>query len=1251
MVEDSEDDAFLLAAEVESAGYALQWHRVQGADDLRAALGSAQWDVVISDDNLPGFSADGALAILKDTGVDVPFIIVSGAISEERAVAAMKAGAHDYVMKGNRLRLLPAIERELEEASQRRARREAELALAQQAADYLTQLERRVAERTAELERAQHAKEELLATVSHELRTPLASMLGALELLSTGTLADEQRAQLMDITLGEGQRLRALIENFLSLQRMEHGWHAVTPRPTDLSALLQRVAGETGSSGTHRVVVESDPSLPHAMAEADQIELVLTNLIGTARKYSPDGGTIRVGAAPTEATRRAPAVEVWVRDDGVGIPPEALPRLFERFYRVDAPSHRGVPGTGLGLSICRRIVLAHGGRIWAESDGPGHGATFRFTLPAVTAANEVTLLFTDIEGSTKLWERLPDWMRNALARHDAILRREIEAHGGHVFKTVGDAFCAAFRDPATAVEAALAVQRALRKEPWGSEWGVDGLRVRVALHTGPVQERDGDYFGPPLNRVARLLSIGHGGQVLVSLATADLVRDELPEDAALRDMGERRLKDLTRPERVFQLQAPDLPSAFPPLKSLDARRNNLPPQLTQLVGREREAEELRRRLLDPATRLVTLTGPGGTGKSRLSLQVAADSIDDFDHGTFFVPLAEIDDPELVPAAIAAALDVREEATRSVRETLLAALRDQQLLVVLDNLEQVVDCAPFVGELLRACPSVKLLATSRIPLRVYGEREYPLAPLPEDDAVRLFVERARDARPDFETTGAAAAAVAQICARSDGLPLAIELAAARVREMTPEAMLARKDRRQPNQSDGARDLPARQQTLHNLIQWSYDLLDAGEKALFCRLGVFRGAFGLDAAETVAAAPGVASGLASLAEKSLVRRVGEPGAQSPEPRFELLQTIHEFALEQLEASGDAAAVRDRHAGHFAALAEAAQPNLGGAEQVAWLNRLEADHDDLRAALRWLEEQSQVDLERALRLGAALWGFWLRRGHFHEGRAQLERLLQLVPADAAPSPAWASAYAGAGTLAAEQGDYDVARERFFKALELWQALGDRRRVAGTLLNLGTLARRQADYFAAKEFLERSLDLWSEVGSPQGTATALTNLGVLALDQGDPAAARPYLERSLAIKRELGDTRGTATALINLAEVALDLGDLPESRRAAHEAIRLFQEAGARRGLVDALEACACLAAAEGDPMRGGALAGAAAALREEIGAPAPAVQRARLERWLGAVPAPEAPTSLEEAIDLALAPPTGAPAGGAASTAYPV
>ncbi len=931
----------------------------------------------------------------------------------------------------------------------------------------------------------------------------------------------------------------------------------------------------------------------------------------------------------------------------------------------------------------------------------------------------VTLLFTDIEGSTRLWEQFPEAMHHVIARHDKLLREAIEHRDGYVFKTVGDAFCAAFAVAPDALEAALALQVALRDEAWGE---VGAIKVRAALHTGAVQDRDDDYFGPPLNRVARLLSAGHGGQTLLSLPAAELVRDELPPGVTLRDMGDRRLKDLIRPEHVFQVVAPGLPEAFPPLRTLDARRHNLPPQPTPLVGREDLVHTVRRRVLSPEVRLLTLTGPGGTGKTRLGLQVAADLIDDFEYGVFFVPLAAVEDAGLVPDAIAQALGVREESGLPALGALKRELREQSSLIVLDNCEQVTDIAPVVGELLTACPLLKLLATSRIPLHVYGERELAVPPLALPDprrlpppermsqyeAVRLFVERTLDVRPDFTLTVENAPAVAEICWRLDGLPLAIELAAARGKLLSPTALLARLDRRLPLLTGGGRDRPSRQQTLRNLIAWSWDLLTADEQVLFRRLAAFGGGCTLAAAEAVcadgesgsasgqsgiatAAAPGVPEdgliatadvldGLASLADKSLLR-CDEAGSTDEDPRFVMLQTIHEFASEQLAASPEAETLRRRHASYFLALAEEAQPNIYGPDQAAWLERLESEHDNLRAALRWLElgggtadsgstggTQGAGGGVAALRLAAALWGFWLVRGHLREGRQHLERLLATVVPGVGESVATsggngaavgtsdgrahqvdvlcAQSLNGAGTIAMEQGDYARAGEWLRLALALWRKAGNEHRAAGVLLNLGLLERRQRDFAAARAAFEESLAIYERVGAPRGVAHALNNLGVVALEREEYAAAQPLLERSLEIKRALGDKRSMAASLNNLAEASLELGDLAAARAHCTAGLTLRREVRDEPGIVDSLEVLACLVAGEGDGEQALQLAGSAAALRERTGVAAGRSHEATLERWLAlareTLPAPAQEEawkqgremSLEAAMESALA-----------------
>src|SRR5215213_6950778 len=654
----------------------------------------------------------------------------------------------------------------------------------------------------------------------------------------------------------------------------------------------------------------------------------------------------------------------------------------------------------------------------------------------------VTFLFTDIEGSTKMWERERTTMSEALALHDRILRDAVEERGGYVFKTVGDAFCCAFPTTPDALEAALEAQRTLLS----SEWQETGpLRVRMALHMGVAEERDGDYFGPPVNRVARLLSAAHGGQVLLSLPTHEMVRDQLPAGVSLRDLGEHHLKDLFRPERVFQLVSPDMPSEFPPLRTLDAYRNNLPLQPTPLVGREKEVSEVCDLLQRGETRLLTLTGPGGIGKTRLALQAAADLLDDFPDGTFFAPLAALTEAELFFPAVAETLEVRETAEQSLDETLKDYLHERRLFLLLDNFEQVLGAAPAVTELLAGAPGLKVLATSRAPLGLYGEHEFPVPPLTLPDlrhppplerltqyeAVGLFVERARAVKPDYSINNESAPAVAEICVRLDGLPLPIELAAARIKMLPPKAMLQRLSSRLKLLTGGARDLPERQRTLRATIEWSFALLDEGEQLLFARLAVFSGGRTLEAIEAICDAEGdlpmdAFDGVSSLVDKSLLAQEEGPNG---EPRFVMLETVHEFAREKLGESEEAEEIKRLHAEYFLTLAEEANPELKGANQRQWLERLEAENDNMRAALSWASQRDEAGV--AMRLGGALWRFWSVRGYYSEGRRWLEAALAM---DGRVSPgSRAMALAGAGSLASVQGDFDRAKEACEEGLEL--------------------------------------------------------------------------------------------------------------------------------------------------------------------------------------------------------------------------
>jgi predicted ATPase/class 3 adenylate cyclase/Tfp pilus assembly protein PilF len=863
----------------------------------------------------------------------------------------------------------------------------------------------------------------------------------------------------------------------------------------------------------------------------------------------------------------------------------------------------------------------------------------------------VTFLFTDIEGSTKMWERSPQAMQAALARHDQILRLAIEEHDGYVFKTVGDAFCCAFPTAPDALEAALDAQRLLLEERWAES---DPLRVRMALHMGAAEERDGDYFGPPVNRVARLLSAAHGGQVLLSTATHEMVRDQLPAGINLAELGEHRLKDLFRPERVFQLLAPELPSEFPPLKTLDAYRNNLPLQPTPLIGREEEVAQVCDLLHSDETRLLTLTGPGGIGKTRLALQAAADLLDDFPDGTFFVALATLTEAEMFFSAVAETLGVRETGEQPLDEILKDYLRERRMLLVLDNFEQVLGATPTVTGLLAGAPGLTVLATSRTSLGLYGEHVFPVPPLSMPDlkfqpplerltqyeAVRLFVERAQAVRPDFSITNESAPAVAEICVRLDGLPLAIELAAARITMLPPRAMLQRLGSRLKLLTGGARDLPERQRTLRATIEWSFALLEEGEQVLFARLAVFSGGRTLEAIEAICDPEGdliVATfeGVSSLLDKSLLRQEEGPNG---EPRFVMLETVHEFAREKLQESAEAEEVKRVHAQFFLTLAEEAYPELRGPDQLEWLERLEAEHDNMRAALSWALERKEAEV--ALRLGGALSWFWSVRGYHSEGRHWLEQALAI---DGRGSPeVRAMALAGVGWLALQQGNLDRAQgaceegldllahqarvaseaklsllaclgwmawekealgqatQLFEESLVLSREMGDTWWLANSRANLALVPESRGDSEKATELYEESMDLFIEQGDKQSLAECLNNLAMVVYSQGDLGRAQKLTEEAVALHRELGTTGGFSLGLCNLGWIALLQDDLGRAADLYRESLSLSWDAGLNPIVQSALEGLACIAGAKGEAQRAARLWGAAHTLHETRGIP---------------------------------------------------
>ncbi|MBC8136075.1 MAG: tetratricopeptide repeat protein [Fibrella sp.] len=808
----------------------------------------------------------------------------------------------------------------------------------------------------------------------------------------------------------------------------------------------------------------------------------------------------------------------------------------------------------------------------------------------------ITFLFTDIEGSTKLWELFPAEMPVALARHDALMRAAIAQQDGYIFKTMGDSFCGAFATASQAALAALAAQQAVHEESWNLPAPV---WVRMALHTGTAEVRDNDYFGQPLNRLARLLSIGHGGQILLSLAAQELARDALPPEVTLRELGTHRLKDLARPETVYQLCHPALTTDFPPLRSLDnpALPNNLPEQVTSFIGREKETREVRSLL--QKVRLLTLVGSGGCGKTRLSLQVAADLLEEYPDGVWFVELAALTDPLLIPQAVARVIGVREEVGKTLTQTVTDHLKTRRVLLILDNCEHLLNaCASLATTLLQNCPPVTMLASSREGMGIAGEQTYRIpslslpeagmtaTPTPESltqyEAVRLFIDRAVSVQSTFAVTNANAPAVAQLCVHLDGIPLAIELAAARVRSLSVEEINSRLDNRFRLLTGGSRTALPRQQTLRALIDWSYDLLIPVEKRFLSCLSVFIGGWTLAAAEQVCSNADntdepeiedweVLDLLSSLADKSLV--VAEPQPEG-NTRYRLLETVREYARDRLAETEGQEAIRGRHQAFFLALTEEASPQLRGPDQGMWLHRLEQEHDNIRRALDWDNGASDEDADRMklthLRLAGAMTRFWYVRGYVTEGRKRLEGALAGVetisPSErtaVATVTARAKALRSTGVLAHSQGDYQAARPLYEQSLTLFRELDNKHGIADALGTLAWASYSQGDYASARPLAEESLGLFRELGRQQQVASSLNNVGLIARCQGDYPAARRCHEESLIIARELGDKHGISLALLNLGWVAKEEGDWETARIVQEESLEIARELGDKRGI----------------------------------------------------------------------------------------
>jgi predicted ATPase/class 3 adenylate cyclase len=838
----------------------------------------------------------------------------------------------------------------------------------------------------------------------------------------------------------------------------------------------------------------------------------------------------------------------------------------------------------------------------------------------------VTFLFTDIEGSTRLLRELGPEYGSALEDHRRLLREAFAANAGHEVDTQGDAFFAAFHRAGDAVRAAGDAQRALAAHMWPGDRKV---RVRMGIHTCEAPATAEGYVGTGVHRAARICSAAHGGQVLVSHTSRDLLMEE-DAGLVLRDLGEHRLKDLTEAQRLYQLAEDGLTTAFPPLRTLENRPTNLPVQPTVLVGRDQELAELGQLLRRDGVRLVTLTGPGGTGKTRLGLQAAADLVDAFPNGVFVAALAAIVDPELVIPTVAQTLGIDETGGQSLD----GYLAEKELLLVLDNFEQVLPAATAIAGLLNGARKVRVIATSREPLHVKAEHVFPVGPLDlpdparlpalaalsQYDSVALFMERARAVQPSFEVTTENARAVAEICVRLDGLPLALELAAARIPLLSPKAMLARIDERLTLLTAGARDLPERHQTLRATIAWSYELLDERERDLFARLSVFVGGFSLEAAEAVCAAD--LDALASLIDKSLIRRDGE--------RFTMLQTVREYAVERLANEGDEGVLRARHAQHFLDRAEQAYAHRIE-QDTEFAEGLEDEHDNLRAALEWFE----ADPAHKLQLAGALGWFWFSRSHLAEGRAHLRDALEHSPGDRLE----ARALAGAGALAAWQGDIEGAEAVLPRAVSLWEALAEPVEQAFALESLGWGYFFVGNDASARTHFERSLELQRQGAVPRLVNRAQLGVCQVLVSQGDLEPAERLAQEALALAEEQDDSWAQHLAYHFLADCALIAEDFALATERYLRSLRAAVALGNRTETAIELQGLAMAAAGLGDAKRALRLAAAGEMAYSDLGVDVSGVAfwAALLEKNLGrartALDAEEAAACDEEGARLSL------------------
>jgi len=861
----------------------------------------------------------------------------------------------------------------------------------------------------------------------------------------------------------------------------------------------------------------------------------------------------------------------------------------------------------------------------------------------------VTFLFTDIEGSTKLWEKHPEAMKSALARHDALLKEVVESNHGQVIKTTGDGVHAVFAAAIDAVKAALDAQHKLQTSEV-FETSEVSIRVRMGIHTGEAELRDDDYFGSTLNRAARIMSIGHGGQILISETTLQIAREHLPKDVILLDLGQHQLKGLSSAEQIHQLSTPELESEFPALRSQIQRTNNLPTQLTSFVGREHELAEAKNRL--EGARLLTLIGPGGTGKTRLSIQLGSQLIPNFKDGIWLVELAPISDPSLLLQTIASVFDIGEVPGVPLKTLFHDFLREKYLLLILDNCEHLVEASAKVAdEILHIAPNIKVIASSREALGINGETVYrvPSLSLPEQaevtkeaamgfESVQLFVERASAANRKFQLTDENASAVAQICSRLDGIPLAIELSASRITVFSPEQIAKRLDDRFKLLTGGSRTALPRQQTLRALIDWSYDLLGEDERALLRRLSVFSGGWTFEAAETICSTVDVFEHLPQLVNKSLVT-INNDGE---EPRYYLLETIRQYARDKLLEQGEGEGTRNRHLAYFLEMAETAQPEiLAKVRELIWINRLQTEYDNIRTAIEWGLSTDPLVAARIVYSLSSLMVVSSTAGEGHRwGEKALKEIDELGKNKTNEERLIrARLLVSMGIMSFSMGDNQASRSEAMEATAILRELGDRRSLAiasgflcgaslltghkeeaievydealniaeelgdkyilGTVLSAGSRVEvfAKGDFSKAIEHHTKASELLKEHGNRWSYGISMYGFGNLHMAQRDFEKSREKYKIAMQTMQELGSSRNVSMIKSDLAHILRYEGKYSEAISAYRETIKEWQRMGHRAAIAHQLECMAFIYKAAEQIEKALRLFGTAEALRQEIG-----------------------------------------------------